>query len=218
MPLAPYALTSTTALRAWLGDPDAGQVELEAAINGVSKSIRHFTGRQFKPAETAVTKRFTYDGSGILDLAKTELADEPTAITLFTDLPTTEHLALSPATATSEADWRLEPRGGTDEGTYLWLALPTLEPRSSSETGYAPDGDVKLIEVTVEGDWGTATVPGDVELACMVGCADLYRSPEGADERRLGPLALDHDDDDDFAFGLSNRVREMLRPYRRSGQ
>ena len=204
-------------MRAWLGDAGADQAECEIALNGVSRSIRWFTGRQFKPKQDAATKKFAYDGNGVLELTDTELR-VLTSITLYTDLPASEQLVLAAATGTSEADFRLEPRGGTEEGTFLYLALPYLDPKSLSETGFAPDGDIKLIEATVVGDWGTDVVPGDVELACLTAAADIYRSPEGADERRLGPLSLDHADDEDWAFGLSTRVREMLRPYRRTGK
>ena len=212
------ALTDVDAVRRWLGDPDDWGDDDEAAvadaINGVSRSLLLWMGRQFVD-EIAVTKRFTYDGGGYIDLTNTELKVEQTAlaITAYSDFPTSEHVTLAAATATTEADYRFEPRNGTLEGTYLWIVLPRLAPKTLSGTTYEPLGSDKLVEISITGDWGAGQVPPDVKLACTEECAFLYRNPEGAEDRSVGPYSMS--DSDDNTFGLSRRARERTRGHRR---
>jgi hypothetical protein len=212
---APDALTDVESLRAWLGEEDAPEAALIDAINGVSRQIRQYLGRQLVPLEEDVTKRFVYDGGGILDLLETELRSAAPTITLYSDMPTSEQVVLSAADASSEAEYRLEPRGGTPEGTYLWVVLPRLQPKTVTTSSYAVDREDKLIEVSITGDWGAGVVPGDVKLAANIAAADAFRNPEGVEQRQLGQGMLSADQDDEYAFGLSKRVRGILRPYRR---
>lgn len=219
MPLSDQALADVASVRRWIGDAEVDEDLVEDGVNGVSQSILRWTGRQFAP-EVGVTKRFVYDGEGILDLTSTELriADPvvtPLVVTAYSDLPASEQLVLVDAAVDSEGDYRLEPRQGTSEGTYLWLVLPRLQPRSSSTTGYQPSGDDKLVEISVEGDWGADQVPPDVKLACIEEVARLLRNPEGVQDRAVGPFVT-REAEDASSFGLSRRCRERLRPFKRT--
>lgn len=215
MPLNDDALTDIGSVRSWLGESDADQEAIELAINGISRSIKWWTGRQLAPPELAVVKRFAYDGEGILDLTTTELKGAPTSITLWADLPTAEQVVLVAGSASVEGEYRLEPRNGTEEGTYLSLVLPRVNPKTiASGRGYEPSGDDKLIEVAILGDWGADQIPGDVRLACTEEAAARFRNPEGVDDRSVGPYATR--DTDDGTFGLSKFCRERLRAYKRT--
>jgi hypothetical protein len=214
-PIATDALTTIQAARSYVGDPNADQNLITVLINSASRSIRQYTSRQFLPAETAVAKKFRYDGAGILDLPFTELRTV-TSIVAYTDLPSADQVTLTPASGTTEADWRLEPRQGTSEGTYLWLILPTTLPwKQDSTSAYPPRWD-KGIELTITGNWGAATVPGDVEEACLMAVANRYRNPEGVTSRTLGALSIsDIPDAPNFSSSLPRAARYILNPYRR---
>jgi hypothetical protein len=219
VPLADDALTDVASLRAWLGEEDAEEEACEDAINGVSRNIRNYLDRQLVPFEEDAEKRFLYDGSGFLELLGTELrfgagVSDP-VITLYVDMPVSEQVVLSAGDASSEADYRLEPRGGTLEDTYLSIILPRLDPKTLTSSSYALEGEDKQIEVKIVGDWGAGVVPGSVKLAANVAASEAYRNPEAGEDRQLGPLSIDSDDTDDFAFGLSKRVRAMLKADRR---
>lgn len=177
---------------------------LEMLIAAASVAIRGYTGRQFVPAENAATKKFRYDGSGILNLSPYELR-AATEIKLYSDLETGAQQVLTPQTPSAAGQYRLEPRQKTVQQTYRWLVLPTFElPRTALATER---------EVSITGDWGIGSVPADVEFACLRTVAHWYRNPEGFASRSLGELAVsDAIDTDDEALPRSARL--LLSPYR----
>src|SRR5437879_1514251 len=111
--------------RAASTDPDESD-RIQILINSYSSQIRRYAGRQFKPVEAGVAKKYRYEGSGLLSLSPWELNGEPTAITLYTDYPETGWVVLDEQAAAVESQYRLEPRQRTLEGTYLWLSLPEI--------------------------------------------------------------------------------------------
>ena len=215
MPLNSDALTTVAKARTYIGDPNADTTLVEILINSASRTIRQYTSRQFLPAEAASAKKFRYDGSGLLDMPFTELRSV-SSIVVYTDLPTADQVTLTPASGTTEADWRLEPREGTTETTYLWLILPTSLPwKQDSTSGYPPPW-TKGIQVTITGDWGANTVPGDVEEACLMAAAHRYRNPEGVTSRTLGALSIsDIPDAPNFSSSLPRAARYILNAYKR---
>lgn len=229
MALREDALTTVADLRNHIGEQSLTVARAERAINAMSRTIRNYCGRQFVPREgdqTALAKKFRYDGSGMLVLGAspsyaTELR-QVTSIVLFSDLPSANQVTLSAGTANvTEADYRLEPRQGTREGTYLWLTLPSIPPSlipdGPSPGGYTLEADTKRIEVTITGKWGAGDVPEDVEAACLIAATNYLRNPEAFQSRSLGdfsftesvPTAID------TGQSLPRDARALLYDYRR---
>jgi hypothetical protein len=209
-------LTTVAKAASYIGDTNANTTRLQLLISAYSRAIRRYTDRQFMPVETAVAKKFRYDGAGILNLPSTEL-QSVTSIVLYTDLPTAQQVTLAAADTVSEADYRLEPRNKTLESTYLWLTLPrrTWFPIYSSNT--PSPSDKKLAEVTITGTWGAGSTPGDVELACLIAVDNAYRSPGGFSTETMGGFTLSEVVDPSSGPGRSLPIdaRALLGPYRR---
>jgi hypothetical protein len=182
MPLAANALTSVANARLWLRDSQADQARLELMINSVSLLIAAYTRREFVPAVNAATRRFRYDGGGILSLAPYDLRSV-TAIVLFSDLPSSSQRTLAAQSPTQAGEYRLEPRNRTPEQTWLRVALPVLP---------APAGAARAFgyEVAVTGDWAVGSVPADVEEAALIAIEDMWRNPGGAASRSLGAFEV----------------------------
>ncbi len=172
---------------------------LELLVNAYSDAIRDYCEREFKPQVAAETRRFRYNGSGLLSLAPYDLRTV-TAITMNADLPTASQTVLSAGSATTEADYRLEPPQKTLLGTYLALTLPLNRYTNS--------------EVSVAGAWGAATIPASIELACLIAVRDAYPTAGG------GGLSSPFDGDDPGAgdssvSSLPQAARALLGPYKR---
>lgn len=208
----PYALTTKESLKAWLGDEAWDERAAVDAINGVSELMHLYMDRQLVPTEDGMTKRFQYDGDGILDLRGTELR-AATAITVYSDMPASQQVVLSAGDVNNEASYRLYDLRA--QGAYLSLLLPRLTVRTLTSSEYALDPLDKPIEIAIAGNWGAGVIPGAVRMACNVAAAEAYGNPEAAAERSVGASNVDQDEDDDWSFGLSKRVRRMLREFRR---
>jgi hypothetical protein len=225
MPLvdpAANALTTVEHAKAWLSQSSVNNVlnndRLQLLINSYSSAIRSYTRRQFFP-ETAVTRKFRYEGSGYISLAPYELR-AVTTLTLYTDFPQSSWVVLNAQSATVESDYRLEPRNKTLEGTYLWLVLPELGQFSPLVPEPIVSRRPKASEVTLAGDWGCAAVPADVELACLIAVANGYRNPEGFATRSLGGLSFSENVEaamtgDETGMALPRDARALLAPFRR---
>lgn len=211
-----------------LGDnSDTSQDELLGdLVSAFSLAVINYIRRQFQPTETAVTKRFSYNGNGILDL--TVIDDMPfeltavTAIVLYTDLPTVYQVTLSAGDSSSEADYRLRPLNKTREGTYTWLVLPrptSMPPSSPSLASTAHlASDLKQFEVSITGNWGAGAVPTIVERVVLREIANAYRNPEGFQQRTLGEYSISEPLDVSGGSGfapLSWGSKRLLEPYRR---
>lgn len=207
MPLSADALCTVDEAQSYLGDPGADTTVLELVVNGKSRAIQRYCRREFCPKTAAEARSFSYDGSGILSLSPYELRAATTITVNGSEIQTT--------------GYRVEPRGKTPEGTYLWLLLPAYGPGRST-----PSIAVDLPptefghEVIVTGDWGAfddhTDVPGDVKLACLIAVAQGWRNPEGFQGRSLGELdiAVGAADFDNSSLPLA--ARQLLSPYRRS--
>lgn len=201
MPLAADALCTVAEARSYLGHAAASDDVLEVLIAGYSAAIARYTGREWCPQETAVERKFAYDGHGYLSLAPYE-ARTVTQIRRDTD-------TASPTVLTAD-EWRLEPRGGTEQGTYLWVELAL--------TGSGAARNFATVEIGVTGDWGMAAdyddVPADAKLACLIAVAAGYRNPEHFAGRDLGALGLSVE-----APGVEGSLpvaaRRLLYPYLR---
>lgn len=204
MALNADALATVAEARTWLRDPAADQTAIEILINGYSRAARIYCRRQFAPTETAAAHSYRYEGGGFLDLSPFE-ARTVTAVVVGTDLADADEVTLDAQTSTQEAEYRLEPRQGTIDGTFLRLSLPAYRPRPPHH-----------YQVTVTGDWGMEAVPADVKLACLISVAGGFRNPEQFGSRQLGELSLSEVDAfNEPGFSLPSAARNLLRPYRR---
>jgi hypothetical protein len=220
---SPDALTLVETARTFLNKSDDSTPELtlrlQILINSYSRAIRRFTGRQFKPVETGLARKYRYDGGGYLSLASSE-ATVVTSVVLHTDLPSASWRTLAVQSATVESEYRLEPRQKTLESTYLWLTLPELGRFSPIGANPDPNGlrEARGFEVTVTGNWGAGVVPGDVEHACLISVANGYRNPESFASRGLGALQFTEGlevTSDESGASLPRDARSLLYPYRR---
>lgn len=232
MALNADALCSVAQVRNALGDQSADQTTIEDGINAFSKAIQKYARRQWMPVSAATeTRKFRYDGNGILDLGDDDTPTEifaggggPTpVIVLHSDLPAGTHvlaqLQLSAGDASNEADYRLEPLNKTESSTYTWLVLPRAVPIRIS-TSLAPVSlDGKQIEVSITAKFGAGSVPSDIVKTCVREVANDYRNPEGFQSRQLGELSFSEATSDYAGVGgglppLSRGTRALLYGYR----
>jgi hypothetical protein len=208
---------------------DSQDFRLDRLINAYSRAIYKYTRREWRPQSSSV-RSFSYDGSGVLELANPDSdARAVTAVTLYTDLPTASQQILTAPSTSIEGDWRLGPIGGTPEGTYLRIDFTSLLQRPFNVGGFPGYGNSQYFQqridykVNVTGTWGIcatlADVPEEVQLACLIAVADAYRNPEGFASRLIGPLQLTEETptspSSEFApRDLPPEARSLLDPYR----
>lgn len=175
---------------------------IRTLISSASKAICSYTDREFAPASSGVTRTFRADW--LIDLAPYDLR-AATTVTLNPE-------DSSPTTLTS-SDYALEPTH-QPQGVYKRIRISYLQSLGTSQFstrfGYA--------KVSILGDWGFASVPNDVKLACVrtVGSwmdrslqayagGDLFAE----DPRVVNPGAVDS------SYGIPGGARLLLAPYRR---
>lgn len=217
------ALTTLEACRVHLKRPQTWnqdeQDRVQRLINAYSRQIRLYTGRQFVPAESAVTKKFRYEGSGMISLSPFELNGAPTTITLGTDLPTSSWQVLPAQDANTESQYRLEPRQGTLEGTYLWLSLPEIGMYSPLAPETLVSRRARGHEISILGNWGMGQLPADVELACMIAVSNGYLNPSAMQSVSVGGMSLSEvveSGGQSEGIALPRDARSLLAQYKRT--
>lgn len=165
-------------------------------VNGASTAVQNEMDRKFRPLETGTAKKFRYDGSGYLSTAPYELRSV-TSIVAYSDLPTASWWTLSAQTGVLESDYRLEPHAANTVGTYDYLTLPTIRPRNTSSADY---------EVTITGNWGVLTIPGDLQWLVLEICRLSYPEVLNVDATQDVGLTL---------TWLPRQLMEILDNYRR---
>lgn len=189
---------------------------LPILINGVSDAVCGYTGRQFIPAEDAADKVFRYDGSGYLSLSPYE-ARAVTAVVLYSDLAAASWLTLTNQSASQEAEWRAEPRHRSRAGTFLWLTLPEVGEFAAVNADDLGIRRARGHQVTVTGDWGIGSVPGDVRLATLITVSHWYRNPEAFQSRNFAGEGI-VDAVEEAEAWLPGAARGFLERYRRAGR
>jgi hypothetical protein len=208
--MAAQDLTSLANVKAFLQRNDTQQDPLIASlITRASDTIHRQTGREFAPATTSATRAFAYTGGGILDLYPYDVRSI-TAMTIDSDGGT-------PTTLVANTDYQLRPLPARD-GVYQYLRLLTQDTGDPGvlTPGWPSDGAPSSRvpserQISITGAWGFATVPGDIEHACIVTVVTWLRADVQAfstsfsiDEGRLQrPEAL------------PSAVQALLAPYRR---
>jgi hypothetical protein len=207
--MAAYDLTTLAAVRETLELP-SGDVSRDALIGtliaDMSKAIINEVDREFAPATASATRRFTLEaGSLVLDLAPFDLRSA-TAVTINPE-------ASNATVLTATTDYQLVPFQPRD-GTYLSIRFAgNLVNLHTSDT--ARDFGYTLVDVA--GAWGFATVPDDVERACIIAVTAALR-------RDVGELAIAGIEDPQSmsmegpaTYSLPMASRRLVAPYRRNG-
>ena len=157
-------LTSVEKVRQFLQKPaaDTNQDTLIAdLITRASRVLQRRFGREWATtlSPNPGTRSFTYRGGGVVSLGPYEVrAVTGVSYDAQGDSPTT----------LSSGDWFLRPVESQD-GVYSSLYLPDYI-RDNTMGGAFPD---RVVSVT--GTWGWASVPADVEHACIVTVATWLR-------------------------------------------
>lgn len=170
----------------------------EDTISRASAAIRWSAfGREFTPS-TAAARDFLWDGYCLdLDLAPYDLRTV-TSIVVDPDDG-------SPTTLTA-AQYRLRPIPAT-HGVYTKVKLSA----TLSVPTPGPAFDDRVVRIT--GDWGFASVPGDVQHACLMYIAAVVRGEVQAFGSALQPNSFGEGVNDSEAFPPG--VRGLLFPYMR---
>lgn len=172
-------LTTLASVREYL-QLSAGQTDTDALlstfITQASQAIMRWTGREFAPQSAATTRKFRYEGGGVLRLAPYTLASSVTpTITIDTDGSTPSNTALT------VDDYRLEPRNAPD-GVYTHIELRNFGPSArTSSVDYW-----RSRQVSITGTWGYASVPDDVKLAANIAVGFLMRNHSALPAHDLG--------------------------------
>jgi hypothetical protein len=214
--LDPNALTSIGRARWYvLGDPtNDGQDEILAfLINWASRAIEDYAQREFVPTDDDA-RTFDWDGSRLLSLAPYELRNV-TEVTWSAD----GGLHNNAIQATGIYRYRPEPAGRTRQGTYLNLAVPPPLQTSSASALAAYYGSGGYT-ITIDGDWGMAEVPRNVEGACLIMVKDLKMNPGAFRSYNVGPVQIaEGDQASTIPFGsIPPGARRALAPYLRRKQ
>jgi hypothetical protein len=213
--LKPYALTTLENLREHLDrtedTTDNEDGELVRLINAKSNAIKKWCEREFTPPDPAhpeaiVSRDIEYLGKGRLSLAPYDLRELVSISVDGVELDVGARI--------------LHPVGQTTDGTYLSLELRTRAKAyyvaSEYSSGFFGGGGLrKEAVVTIEGKWGMAEIPPDVEHYCLMACAHDFTSPFGFGAGSRGRQQFSELSASDFAGGLPLPVLRGLRTYKR---
>ena len=185
-------LTTLEMVKLYLGIGNTDHdVILASLITRASVALMHYAGREFAPASTATTRDFYYDGSGLLDLSPYDLR----TVTSITYDPSGDNTTL-----VVDDDYTLGR--STSDAVYNAVTI----------TGYSTAATVQI-----EGDWGFASVPVDVEHACILTVATWRSQIGGAFKSSFfaDPEGIPNDQPQAYAGGIPAAARRLLEPYMR---
>jgi len=133
--------------------------QLELAIEIAEDVVEQYTGRDFRTEPTTMTKKYIYDGAGVLDI------DDCASIT---------NVTLDGRALTPDLDVLAGPNRGP---TFYWLEFAGLGPMtsiSSGEMGFTsnldtlrPMGRFLFVEVTASFGWPRNKIPGSIKQAAI---------------------------------------------------
>ncbi len=169
---------------------DTNDFRLMRKINTWSDVVIGYTKREWRPLSTAVTRRFVYSGYGMLPLSPYDLR-AVSAITAFTDYPTTYQMVLVAGTTSVLGEYRLRAGVGRSTGTYRWIDFTAGSYTNVPAVQAYSYGDYdRRLEVSVTGDWGISVIPERVKEAVLIAIRNSYENPEGAASRTAGAFTL----------------------------
>lgn len=187
-------LTTVDNVRAFLQIPgqDTEQDQIIAAlIKRASAVIEQYAGREFAPRPDLEARTFTYNGRRVLMLGSYDLR----AVDTITD-----YAGESSQRALTTDEYLLEP-ASSRTGTYQWITFPRRS---------RPWADRYPRRVTVTGLWGMASVPPDVEDACIKTVGNWLKRDVSAFSRTYN-LDEGHTERPD---AIPAAVTAILAPYR----
>jgi hypothetical protein len=170
---------------------DSQDVLLGLLIDGYTKAIQRYCDRQLFP-EDGATKSFLY----LPSLGRA--AFSPYELRTATTLSVNEEAQVAD-------DYSLRPLARSTEGTYFGVVLD----RSVS---YPEPSSGASSTLTIVGDWGTATVPQDAKLACLMSIYNAFSNPARHASRSLGPQSFSERAD---AHAIPQDARELLYQLKR---
>lgn len=148
MALSNHALTTVAAVTEIIGEDAAGRTAvIEAFINQASRLIMNYCGREISPQVNAEVRSFEYDGSGLLDLGRSDLRS-------VTSISITRYTDDSWPTSTSSA-------------VTNYQLMPMHRPEGAAKVLRLPKMDAGFYVVDITGNWGWTSVPDDIERACI---------------------------------------------------
>lgn len=175
-------------------DKDA---DIERAIEGASRSIDQYTRRRFWQDPTAVTRYYTATDAS---LVVTDDISTTTGLVVKTD-PGDD--GTFEVTWTVDADFRLTPVNAAAD-SEPWTAIERIRTGS-----YVFPNHEHRVSVTAKFGW--ASVPTDIETACLIEALRLYKrkdAPFGvAGTDNVGVIRL-------FAK-IDPDAEKLIRPHRR---
>lgn len=189
-------------LRNWNGASATGPVEnLERAINAASRSIEKFCDRSFWSTASGVSRDFETCDPWVVEFGA------------FNDLTAVTAVVTDDAgdgtfeTVWSSTDYQLEPVNQTGPETRPWTSMRAVAARRFPR----PTATGRTHRTRVTGTWGWSAIPADINQACVLLAARLYRrkdSPEGVTGwPDMGVMRIGRTDPDIVA---------LLDPYRRT--
>lgn len=185
-----------------VGIPDGDPLDdpkLEDALNAASRQIDGWCGQRFWQDDTVTTRYFTAE-DGVIDLTEGGIAGISTSTGLI--VATDDAGALTYGTTWASTDYRLLPLHASDAGQPWTVLGPSPVGR------YAFPYDSSSVKITAKFGW--ATVPDDVERACVILATDLFKAKDAvfgvAGMSDLGALRV--------PSGINRMAKSLLAPYR----
>jgi hypothetical protein len=183
----------------------ADDAKWQQAIDWASVAVENYTERQFGAPQVTEARRFSYDGSGTL-----EIDDAISVASVSVVYPNVDPYALDARA------W--VPK--TLNKVYAYIDLPTGLGMFSPAMGFEQNLDVWASEnlygflpvfMDVTATWGWPYVPADVQQAVIWTAISFYENPGGfvheAIENYSRTIASSPQ------YSIPNRARELLAPY-----
>lgn len=196
------AYCTVAQLRTHFGDAGSALTTelLERAINATSRGIDKFCGRRFWIDPSVQTLTFDAEFNDLVWLDGMNEIATTTGLIVKTDSTGNGTYATA---LTLGTDFRLAPKDAASKGpAYSWTRLEILKKTASY---YFPVGE-DAVQVTAKFGW--SLVPDDVEQACVIRAAAVFKRKEAiegiASFADLGIVRIGRRDPD---------VMELLQPF-----
>lgn len=217
------SLVTLASYKLAIGETDASKDSYhQLALDAASDAVLHYSDRDFGAAAVTENRTYSYNGSGVLNI------DE------FSVVHTVTFATGSPLLTSA---WRAKTDGPAGV-PYSWLELPVIAWGDSlgslGAMGFEQNldrfistGAFPEIQVTVNADWGWATVPADVQRA-VIWTAKSYEDSEpssgaagGLASKSVAEVAESYFQEQMQQIGSQNppalpdRARAIIDAYRR---
>lgn len=200
--------TTIEELRDELGNYGTTDVSDDAkaqrAINAASRQIDNWCGQRFWQDSTATARTFMPDRTDVLDLSDTEGIATPTGLIVKLDVADAGSYG---TTLTSGTDFLLRPTNAqvvVPARPYTEIGL-TGASYLFGRSAYGRD----LVQITAK--WGWPAVPAEVNKACLILAADLFKAKDAA----FGVVGVTDMGVLRMSPGLHRAAVTLLAPYKK---